>query len=235
LSHVRYRNVWCFLGEQAKIKEIEAGGYIKKKLKRSYKDFEEIFRVLLEKAKKGSVSVHALLTALGGRGRILLLIFLSLGFGQIPGVAIFLGLFIGYLGLRIAMGRSAVWMPKRFLYKKIPSYFLIKVIQQILRLLKFMKKWSHPRYVWATQKTSTRVINGLMISFVGLSFALAPPVPLAGFIAFIAIFSISIGLLNDDGMYIMAGYFFAIFYFVLTFFLLKFCSLTQMVDWVFLK
>jgi hypothetical protein len=202
------------------------------RMKRPYKSFEETFRFLLEKAKKERVSVHTLLTVLDGKGRVLLLTFLSLGFGQIPGISIFLGLFISYLGLRIAMGRSFVWMPKRLLHMKIPSYFLNKVLRQILHLLKFLKKWSYSRYVWATERSSTRVTNGLMISFVGLSFALSPPVPLAGFIAFIAIFSISIGLLNDDGIYIIVGYICAIFYFALTLFLLKFCSLSQMVDWI---
>jgi hypothetical protein len=185
---------------------------------------------LLEKAKKGRVSVHTLLTVLSGKGRVLLLIFLSLCFGQIPGIAIFFGVIVCYLGLRIALGKSFVWVPQYILNKKIPSYALIKATRQILPLLKFMRKWSYPRYAWATHGTSMRVVNGLMISFVGLSFALSPPVPLASFIAFFAIFSISIGLLNDDGIYIMIGHFFAIFYFVLTFLLLKFCSLSQMID-----
>jgi hypothetical protein len=206
--------------------------YIKKKLRRSYKNFEESFRILLERAKKERVSVHRLLTLLEGRGRILLLVFLSLGFGQIPGVAFFLGLFISYLGLRIALGRKFIWMPKRLLHKKIPSYFLIKVIRQILHFLKFMKKWSYPRYLWFTQKTLTRVINGLMISVVGLSFALMPPIPLTGLLAFIAIFTISIGLLNDDGIYIVVGYFCAGFYFVFACFLLKYFSLSQVAGWI---
>ena len=187
---------------------------------------------MIVKAKNHRVSIHEIQIALSGKGGVLLLILLSLGFGQIPGISIFLGLFIGYLGVRIAVGRSFIWMPKWLLRKKIPSYFFLKVVQQILGLLKFMKKWSKPRYAWATQLTSTRVINGLTISLVGLSFASSPPVPLAGFIAFIAIFFIAIGLLNEDGHYIIAGYFCALFYFVLTFFLLKFCSLSQMIDWI---
>jgi hypothetical protein len=202
------------------------------KLKRSYKNFEEGFRLLLRKAKKERVSIHSLVTILDGRGRILLLIFLSLGFGQIPGVAIFLGLFISYLGLRIALGEKLVLVPKQFLHKKIPSYFLIKVIHQIIGLLNLIKRRSHPRYVWMTQNTLTRVINGSIISLVGLSFALTPPVPLAGFIAFIAIFSISIGILNDDEIYILMGYLFSVFYFVVAFLLFKYFSIIQMIGWI---
>ncbi len=201
-----------------------------KKLKGSYKDFEGAFDLLLEKSKKERVSVLTLLTALSGKGRILLLIFLSLSFGQIPGISIFFGVIVCYLGLRIALGSKFIWLPQCLLNKKIPSYVLIRSIRQILHLLKFMSKWSSPRYAWASHNNVTRVISGLTISFIGLAFALSPPVPLAGFLAFFAIFSISIGLLNDDGIYMIAGHIFAIVYFVLTFFLWKYCSLSQLID-----
>ncbi len=122
-------------------------------------------------------------------------------------------------------------MPKKLLNKKIPPYFLVKVIKQLLGFMRFMKKWSRPRYVWATQLSTTRVINGMMIALVGISLAVSPPVPLTGMIAFVAIFAIAIGLLNDDGAYIIAGYAFALFYFILILFLLKFCSLSKMIEW----
>jgi len=187
---------------------------------------------LQEQAEKDRVSFHTLITALDGKGRLLLLIVLSLGFGQIPGIAIFFGLLVCYLGLRIALGKSFVWVPKWLRSKKIPSYFLVKVLHQILSFLKFMKKWSHPRYPWATQGTLAQVINGLMIFFVGLSFTLCPPIPLIGLLAFIAIFFIAIGLLNDDGIYTMAGYFCTLIYFILTCVLLKFFSLSQIIDYL---
>ena len=112
-------------------------------------------------------------------------------------------------------------MPKALLNKRISSYFLIKVIKQVLSLFKFIKRWSHPRHVWATRLKTTRVVNGAMIALVGLSLAASPPMPLAGFIAFAAIFCISIGLLNDDGVYVIVGYFFAVLYLISIIVLLK--------------
>ena len=94
------------------------------KLKSAYAAFEESFRVLLKKAKQKPVSVKVLLTTLSGKGKIFLLIVLSLGFAQIPGIAIFFGAFIAYLGIRIAMGRDSIWLPKFLLKKKIPFGFL---------------------------------------------------------------------------------------------------------------
>lgn len=147
-------------------------------------------------------------------------------------MAIFFGLLVCYLGIRVAFGYNWVWVPKSILNKKIPSYLLIKVIDQILRFLKFLKKWSYPRYEWLTQRTSIRLINGLMIFFIGLSFALCPPIPLTGLFAYIAIFFISIGLLNDDGIYIAFGYFFTILYSALALALFKCFSIIQIIAYI---
>jgi hypothetical protein len=198
----------------------------------SYQSFEEAFHTLLEKAKDGPVPLETFLTILSGKGKLLLLIFITLGFGQIPIVPLILGPFIIYLGFSIAIGKNFIWIPRSILPKKIPSYFLVSIINQILRLLKFMKRWSKPRYEIGTKHVATRVLNGLMIVIIGTSFAACPPVPLTGLIAFIAVFSIAIGMMNNDGIYIIIGYFGTLFYVVITLLLLKFCSFTKMVEWV---
>jgi hypothetical protein len=205
---------------------------MRKRLKQPYMNFEETFRSLLEKAKEGPVSVKTFLTILSGKGRVLLLIFISLGFSQIPGISVFLGFLISYLGLRIAMSRSFIWMPKALLHKKISSYLLLKVIKQILHFLKLMRHWSRPRYIWATHNPILHVITGFMIALVGLSIAISPPVPLIGLLSFVAIFLIAIGLLNNDGVYIFMGYIFTVVYFIAVIFLLKSFSLSKVVEMI---
>ncbi len=202
------------------------------KLRDTYVGFEQTFLLLLKKAKQGPISVHDFLTTLSGRGRILLLSILSLGFAQIPGVAIVLGLFMVYLGIRIALGRNFIWMPQFILRRKIGSFLLIKVIKNVLRMLKFMKRWTRPRYEWATQKSSTRVLNGIAIALIGLSLANAPPIPFVDLIANASIFFIAIGLLNEDGVYIILGYVGALIYLVTVVVLMNYCSLSQMMKWV---
>ena len=81
---------------------------MQKKLSTRYQNFEQTFLLLLKEAKRGPISVHRFLTILSGWGKVLLLIFLSLGFAQIPGIAIVLGFFICYLGLRVAVGKFPV-------------------------------------------------------------------------------------------------------------------------------
>ena len=202
---------------------------MRKKLKLAYITFEDTLKSLLEKAKTGPVSINTCLTILSGRGKVLLLVFLLLGFSQIPGVGIFLGLIISYLGVRIAIAKSFIWMPKKLLHKKIPSYFLIKVIKQLLHFLKLMKRWSWSRYAWLAQDPKMRFTTGLMIALVGLSIAISPPLPLIGLFTFVSIFLLAIGLLNNDGIYIILGYVTTIFYFVVTIFLLKYFFISILV------
>ncbi|HEV8052124.1 MAG TPA: exopolysaccharide biosynthesis protein [Parachlamydiaceae bacterium] len=201
-------------------------------LSRSYQKFEDAFLSLLKQADTDSITIKTFLTTLSGKGKILLLVFLSLGFAQIPGIAIALGLFIFYLGLRIAIGENFIWMPKFILNKNIKPYFLTKIITQILKLLKFMKRWSRPRYEEATQKKTTRVINGLMIALVGLCLASCPPIPLVSISASLAIFFIAIGLLNNDGIYIVLGYFFSVFYLITVLLLFNYFSFTMIFEWM---
>ncbi len=146
------------------------------KLRPHYKNFEQSLSLLLEDAKKEPISIHSFLTILSGKGKVLLLIVFSLGFAQIPGIAIILGFFISYLGMRIAVGNHFIWMPKFLRHKKIDSYFLIKIINPMLQMLNFMKRWSTPRYEEIMQKSAIRVSNGMMIALVGLCLATSPPV-----------------------------------------------------------
>lgn len=201
-------------------------------LRYPYQKFEQAFLLLLKEANTKPISVQTVLTALSGKGKIFLLVFLSLGFAQIPGIAIALGLFIVYLGIRIAMGETFVWMPNYFLQKKIGSYFLVIVLKQILKMLNFMKNWSHPRHERITQKNTTRIINGLMIALVGLCLASCPPVPLISLLASLAIFFIAIGVLNNDGLYLIFGYFFTLFYCITVLLLLNYFSFTECLDWM---
>lgn len=75
-------------------------------LRNHYKKFEQTIHLLLEEATTKPISVQTLVTTFSGKGKLFLLIFVSLGFAQIPGIAIGLGFFIVYLGIRISMENS---------------------------------------------------------------------------------------------------------------------------------
>ena len=91
---------------------------------------------------------------------MMLVIFLALGGAQIPGIAIFFGIFITYLGIRLAVGRSFIWLPAWLKSKKIPGGFQTRLLEQILQTLHFLERWTKPRYEWAINTPATRILNG---------------------------------------------------------------------------
>lgn len=175
---------------------------MKNKINPPLLSFEQALKGLLEESKKGPVSVKNFLTALSGKGKVLILVILVLFFSLFPGIAIPFGIYLSYLGLQIAFNRTWVWLPKFILRLEIPSGVLRRVLHQLVRFLKFLERWTSPRL----HRLAHPLTNGLAISFLGIVLALAPPVPLIGFAAYLAVFLISIGLLNSDGVFTLVGY-----------------------------
>lgn len=181
---------------------------MKNKINPPLLSFEKALEGLLEKSKKGAVSVKAFLTALSGRGKVLILVILTLFFSLFPGIAIPFGVYLCYLGLRIAFNKTWIWLPKFVLRLEIPSGILRRVLNQLVRFLKFLERWTSPRL----HKLARPLTNGLVISILGIVLALAPPIPLIGFAAYLAVFLVSIGLLNSDGVFTLLGYVSGLFY-----------------------
>lgn len=173
---------------------------------------EEGILLLQEESKKGSISLGTILRILSGRGRALILILLSLPFCQplqIPGLSIPFGLAISFVGLRIAFGKH-IWLPKKVLEKTLTQKMLQKITDKALILVKKIKRWVHPRLKWLCHLSAMKKVNSLAIFLLGICLALPLPVPFTNLTAAWAIFSLSLGILEDDGVLILVGYFFAL-------------------------
>lgn len=183
-----------------------------------YKEFESNFKLLLKREKIRRVTLQEFLQGLSGKGRLLFLIFFVLPASQIPGISLFFGTLITYLGIRISFKKNSVWLPQFLLKKKMPPYFLKKSVQQILTWLHFFQRWSRPRTLFNVTSVGLYRFTGALIALVGISIIMTPPVPLIGFISMIAILCMGIGLLNADGVYLIIGYVLAFGYLALTIF-----------------
>ena len=169
---------------------------------------EEMILTLQKMAAHDSISIGDVLRVLSGKGRFLILILLSLPFCQpiqIPGLSTFFGLGIAFMGLRMAFGKR-VWIPKGILAKEIAPGFLQKMTTKALGLTRRMKRWIHPRYDWICHYPLMRLVNGLIISVLGIFLALPLPIPLSNLLAAWSICLIALGLLEDDGVFVLIGY-----------------------------
>jgi hypothetical protein len=169
---------------------------------------EQRLQLIRTKAAHHPLTLREILTVLNGKGRPLLLVLLSLPFCQpimIPGLSIPFGLIIAGFGLRTVFGGKG-WGPKRLLKHQFKKTTVRKLTKGALWLLKKVRPILKPRLVWLSRRRPFQVINGLLICLLGLMLALPLPVPFINMLPSWSILLISLGLLEEDGLFILAGY-----------------------------
>lgn len=187
---------------------------------------EEDVLLLQEKGKNTSISIGEILNILSEKSHPLIILFLSLPFCQplqIPGLSTPFGIAIVFIGLKMACGKY-VWLPKKILGKPITPQILQKITEKTLWFLKKMNRWVYPRLACFYCYPISQIINGLLISVLGILLALPLPTPFSNLMAAWSILFIALGLLKDDGVCILIGYFVSLFtfgYFVLIILLIK--------------
>ncbi|MBP9840890.1 MAG: exopolysaccharide biosynthesis protein [Simkaniaceae bacterium] len=187
---------------------------------KKFQTLEERLLLLRKEAKGASLAIAEILRILSGKGRSLTLILLSIPFCQpiqIPGLSTPFGLAIAFIGLRIIFGKR-IWLPKKLLEKQIPSSTFEKVMDKTLALIKKIKPWIHPRLIWVCHSPFMEKGNGLMIFILGIFLALPLPIPLSNLTAAWSIFLVALGILEDDGIFVLIGYLFSLL--TVSFFLL---------------
>lgn len=170
---------------------------------------EEDILLLQKKGKNSSISIGEIFDILSEKGQALLILFLSMPFCQplqIPGLSTPFGLAIAFIGLKMALGNHA-WLPKRILTRKIAPHTLQKITERILWLLKKISGWIYPRLAWLCNYPILQIINGLLICILGILLALPLPTPFSNLMAAWSILFIGLGLLKEDGVFILIGYF----------------------------
>lgn len=182
-----------------------------------YKTLEEVFSTLLKRSQQvPGVDIKEIIEILSGKSQSLILIFLTLPFClpiQIPGFSTVFGLIIALIGVQIACSKR-LWLPKPLLFKTVPSIVLQKITDKSLYLLKKMKRFMRPRLDWLCRHPLTQVINGLAIVLLAILLALPLPIPLSNMAVAWPILFISLGMLKDDGVFILIGYLTSLFAFL---------------------
>jgi hypothetical protein len=169
---------------------------------------EKNILLLQEIGKHSPVSVEEVLHILSGKGQSLILLFLCLPFCQplqIPGLSTPFGIAIAFIGLKMALGKY-VWLPKAILKRTITPETLQKITASILWMLKKLKSWVYPRLSWLCNYPLFQIINSTVIVIMGICLALPVPLPFSNLIAAWSILLFGLGLLEDDGLFILFGY-----------------------------
>jgi hypothetical protein len=168
--------------------------------------------ILSELSHAGPITLQTIIDTLAGRGYHLIIAILSLPFClpiQIPGMSTPFGLIIAFLGIRFTYEHK-ILLPKRFLEKEISPTLFAKILQKSEWLITKMQKISKPRILWLSKNALCYRLHGVTTAILGLLLALPLPIPLTNIVASMGLLLLHFGLTEDDGVFILAGYFFAL-------------------------
>lgn len=170
----------------------------------------EDFRSVLREAAGRAISLGELEHTLQGRGFALFILLLSVPFCfpiPIPGLSVPFGIVILLLGVRIAMGRKPD-LPSFILRKEIKYKLLERIVSFGVRACVFMEKFSRPRLHFLTTSRIGICLIGLGLASGGfqLLLPLPPLVPLSNTIPAISVVLLTTGLIERDGLFVVAGY-----------------------------
>ena len=194
------------------------------------KTLEESLAALLEKTQNSSsLSVQEICDILSEKGRLLILIFLSLPFCQpiiLPGISVVFGLLIAIIGFRMIFGKHH-HLPKIITKRTISSKTVEKIASKLLQVFNKLRKFIHPRWQVFCQPGFMQKTHGFVLFLLGLILSLPLPIPLSNLSAGWSIFLLGLGILERDGLFIAIGY--LSFLLTLAFFFVVFISVNSFI------
>ena len=168
----------------------------------------EEFALILREFEVETVTLREVLGLLHGRGYVLLIMLLSLPFCQpvpLPGLSTPLGLIIGLIGARLVLGQKP-WLPAKLLNTRLPPAVFAKVFAVTQRIVAWFERLLRPRLLWLTATTRLLQLHAAPIVLDAFLLLLPLPLPFSNLLPAWGILLIAGGLLERDGLFILAGY-----------------------------
>jgi hypothetical protein len=167
---------------------------------------------LLQAQVKGeSLTIVELKQSLKGRGSAMLLILLALPFCfiAIPGLSTPFGIAICLIGACLVMGREP-WLPRFILHRRLSSARLAQLLTGAIKVARQLEKFVRPRlgFLHAGPVMLRLVGFGIVIASLGLMLPL--PIPFSNSIPAWAVVLLAIGMMENDGLFVLLGHLTAI-------------------------
>lgn len=153
-------------------------------------------------------TLREVVEALEGRAYLLLVIVFALPFVvpvSVPGSSTPLGLIIAAIAVQLAGGRLP-WLPRRLLESRLPAGFFSTLIPGAARVVRRFERVLHPRWPRWTATPARRGVHFLAITLAALLLALPVLIPLTNTLPGWTILLLACGLLERDGVFILAGH-----------------------------
>ena len=168
----------------------------------------EELAMILREFEVETVTMREVIGLLHGRGYVLLIMLLALPFCTpvpLPGLSTPFGLIITIIGARLALGAKP-WLPARLLDTQLPPKVFAKVFALTRKIILAFERLLRPRLLWVTRSPRREQLHGVPVVICALMLLLPLPVPFSNVIPAWGIILIAGGLLERDGVFILAGY-----------------------------
>lgn len=174
---------------------------------------------LRDQAAERAVTLREVIYTLQGRAYLLLVLLLALPFITpipLPGLSTPFGLAILLIAARLSLGQKP-WLSMKLQRKELPAGFLRKLFAVAGRVLRFLEKFLRPRLTFVTDTPLLAQLHAVLMLLAALVLLLPLPIPFTNSFPAWTILLLAAGLLERDGLFILAGYlvFIAgVFYFI---------------------
>ncbi|MBL9201719.1 MAG: exopolysaccharide biosynthesis protein [Opitutaceae bacterium] len=192
----------------------------------------EELALILREFEVEQVTLREVIGLMHGRGYLLFVMLISLPFCTpipLPGLSTPLGLVIGIIGVRLALGQKP-WLPARLLDLRLPPAVFKKVFAVTQRIILWFERLLRPRLLWLTATPMLRQLHAIPIVICAALLLLPLPIPFSNTVPAWSIMLISGGLLERDGGFILAGHVAALF--AIAFFTVIGVFGTEAVSWL---
>jgi hypothetical protein len=120
-----------------------------------------------------------------------------------PPIPLVCGLLLALVAAQLAAGRATPWLPRSLLRRSIPQDAVQRAVTRALPVLQRLERWSKPRVEFFETPVALRAVGVLLIA---LALGLLVAAPVIGQIPLgIAVCLVGLGLVERDGVLVMAG------------------------------
>lgn len=149
------------------------------------------------------VTVGSLFHTMGDRAHSALLILFALPntLPGIPGTSAVMGIPLLYLTIQMTLGRDP-WLPGFITNRSLARETLVRLLDRGIPWIERGETYLHPRLTVLTGPRAERLI-GLLSVFLALSIMM--PIPFGNMMPALAIILFALGLMEDDGAWVIGG------------------------------
>lgn len=161
----------------------------------------EVIATLAQRA-NGTMTLRAVLADFGERsfGAVMIL-FAALSL--IPAASIIFAIPLLLISAQLALGRRAIWLPASLLDRPVPSATLKAMAARIVPHLRQAERVLKPRGTVLTAAWAERLAG---IACLAMAIILFLPIPGANFVPAMALILFALGLIEQDGLAMAAGW-----------------------------